>query len=229
LTVFIWEEANIGRAAPLPGKALVVFNQAKGLVRDVFLTEDGQAEERSLISRVLETVERGDLWIADRNFCTLSLLFDMHRREALFVLRQHGRLKGRLVGRRRRIDKSETGIVYEQALIVTDPESGEELILRRVTVELNQPTREGDIEIHILSNFPAEVASSEKLAELYGNRWTIERVFFEIEWAFESEITTLGYPGAALFALSLGIIGLQRRGDHRGGDQLRTWPGDGPQ
>jgi Transposase DDE domain len=200
------EELRHTWAAPLPGKALVVFDQAKRLVRDVFLTEDGQAQERSLIGRVLETVERGDLWIADRNFCTLSLLFDMHRRQALFVLRQHGCLKGCLLGRRRRIGKIETGIVYEQALAVTDPESGEELILRRVTVELNQPTREGDTEIHILSNVPAEVASSEKLAELYRNRWTIERVFFEIERAFESEISTLGYPGAALFALSLGLL-----------------------
>lgn len=200
------EELRHTWAAPLPGKALVVFDQAKGLVRDVFLTEDGQAQERSLIGRVLETVERGDLWIADRNFCTLSLIFAMHRQGACFVLRQHGSLQGRLVGRRRRIGKSETGIVYEQALAVTDPKSGEELILRRVTVELKQPTREGDTEIHLLSNVPVEVASAEKLAELYRNRWTIERVFFEIERAFESEISTLAYPAAALFALSLGLL-----------------------
>jgi len=62
-------------AATLPGKALVVFDQAKGLVRDVFLTEDGQAQERRLIGRVLETLQRGELWIADRNFCTLPLMF----------------------------------------------------------------------------------------------------------------------------------------------------------
>jgi hypothetical protein len=126
--------------------------------------------------------------------------------QALFVLRQHGCLKGRLVGHRRRIGKSDTGIVYEQALAATDSDSGEELILRRVTVELNQPTREGDTAIHILSNVPVEVASAEKLAELYRNRWTIERVFFEIERSFESEISTLGYPGAALFALCLGLL-----------------------
>ncbi len=200
------EELRSTWAAPLPGKALVVFDQAKGLVRDVFLTEDGHAQERSLIGRVLETVERGDLWIADRNFCTLSLMFTMHRKGACFVLRQHGCLKGRLIGRRRRIGKSDTGIVYEQALAVTDPDSGEELLLRRVTVKLKTPTREGDTEIHILSNVPAEVAAAEKLAELYRGRWTIERVFFEIERAFESEISTLGYPGAALFALSLGLL-----------------------
>jgi hypothetical protein len=193
-------------AAPLPGKGLVVFDQAKGLVRDVFLTEDGQAQERRLIRRVLETVEHLDLWIADRNFCTLALMFAMHRQGACFILRQHGQLEGRLIGRRRRVGKTETGIVYEQALLVTEPKSGEELVLRRITIELDQPTRDGDQEIHILSNLPAQAASAEKLAELYRNRWTIERVFFEIERAFESEISTLGYPGAALFALSLGLL-----------------------
>jgi IS4 transposase len=193
-------------AAPLPGKALVVFDQAQGLVRDVFLTEDGQAQERRLIGQVLETVERGELWIADRNFCTLPLMFTMHHREAGFILRQHGQLEGRLIGRRRRVGKTETGIVYEQALLATEPASGEELALRRITVELNQPTRDGDTEIHILSNLPAAAASAEKVAELYRNRWTIEHVFFEIERAFESEISTLGYPAAALFALSLGLL-----------------------
>lgn len=193
-------------AAPLPGKALVVFDQGKGLVRDVFLTEDGQAQERRLIGRVLETVQPGELWIADRNFCTLPLVFAMHRRKAGFVLRQHGTIQGRLIDRRRRVGKTETGIVYEQALLVTEPGSGEELILRRITVELDQSTRDGDTEIHILSNLSVEAASAEKIAELYRNRWTIEHVFFEIERAFESEITTLGYPGAALFALSLGLL-----------------------
>jgi IS4 transposase len=193
-------------AAPLPGKALVVFDQAKGLVRDVFLTEDGQAQERRLIGQVLDTVERGELWIADRNFCTLPLMFTMDRKGAYFSLRQHGQLEGRLMGRRRRVGKTETGIVYEQALVVAEPESGEELVLRRITVELDQATRDGDTQIHILSNLPAEAASAEKIAELYRGRWTIEHVFFEIERAFESEISTLGYPGAALFALSLGLL-----------------------
>ena len=193
-------------AAPLPGKALVVFDPAKGLIRDVFLTEDGHAQERSLIPRLLETVRRNDLWIADRNFCTLELIFAMRRQQAGFVLRQHGALQGRLIGKRRRAGKTETGVVYEQAIGVTDPESGDELVLRRVTVKLNKPTRDGDTQIHVLSNVPDDPATAVKLAELYRDRWRIEGVFFEIERAFDAEIATLGYPSAALFALCLGFL-----------------------
>lgn len=193
-------------AAPLPGKALVVFDQALGLIRNVFLTEDGQAQERSLLDRVLETVERGELWIADRNFCTLGLIFAMERQGAAFVLRQHGALQGRLVGARRKVGATDAGVAYEQALLVTEPKTGAELILRRVTVKLKTPTRDGDRELHLLSNLPADEAAAQKLAELYRGRWTIERVFFDVERAFQAEVSTLGYPPAALFALCLGFL-----------------------
>jgi hypothetical protein len=60
------------------------------LAIDVFACEDGHAQERSLLSRVLATVTCGDLWIADRNFCTLGFLFGLHWRGGAFVIRQHG-------------------------------------------------------------------------------------------------------------------------------------------
>lgn len=200
------EELRQTWAAPLPGKALVVFDPAVGLIRDVFLTEDGQAQERSLLHRVLETVQRGELWIADRNFCTLGLIFAMERQGAAFVLRQHGTLQGRPVGARRKVGATDTGVAYEQTLLVTEPKTGEELALRRVTVKLKTPTRDGDRELHLLSNLPADEAAAQKLAELYRGRWTIERVFFDVERAFQAEVSTLGYPPAALFALCLGFL-----------------------
>ncbi len=81
-------------AAPLPGQALVVLDQHRMLITDVFLSEDGHAQERSIIDAVLQTVHSGELWIEDRNFCTLGLMFGMARRGAAFLVRQHGQLKG---------------------------------------------------------------------------------------------------------------------------------------
>ena len=46
-----------------------------GLARQVFLTPDGHAQERSLLDDVLQTVRERDLWMADRNFCTMKFLF----------------------------------------------------------------------------------------------------------------------------------------------------------
>src|SRR4030095_3955224 len=57
------------QAGALPGKSLVVYEPAAGLVSDVFPCEDGHAQERALLGLVLETVQANDLWIQDRNFC----------------------------------------------------------------------------------------------------------------------------------------------------------------
>ncbi|MGA2253534.1 MAG: hypothetical protein ABSG53_02640 [Thermoguttaceae bacterium] len=80
--------------APLPGRALVVWDQQSRLVENVILTENGYASERSLLDQVLETVAANDLWIADRNFCTLGFLFGLWVRKARFVIRQCGWPRG---------------------------------------------------------------------------------------------------------------------------------------
>ena len=61
-------------AGALPGKSLVVLDPASMLAIDLFPTEDGHAQERSLLKEVLKTVEANDLWIADRNMCVLAFL-----------------------------------------------------------------------------------------------------------------------------------------------------------
>jgi Transposase DDE domain len=193
-------------AAPLPGQALVVLDQQRMLITDVFLSEDGHAQERSLIAQVLQHVGEDQLWIEDRNFCTLGLMFGMARRGAAFVVRQHGQLQGELVGRPTRKGASRSGPVYEQPMLVRDPNSGEPLRVRRITIRLKELTRDGDSELHILSNVPIPRASAAQLARLYGKRWSIETAFFEITTTLACEINTLGYPKAALFAFCLALL-----------------------
>ena len=193
-------------AAPLPGQALVVLDQQRMLITDVFLSEDGHAQERSLIAQVLQHVEEDQLWIEDRNFCTLGLMFGMAWRGAAFVVRQHGQLQGELLGRAKRTGTTRSGPVYEQAMLVRDPHSDETMQIRRITIELKVPTRDGDTELHILSNVPSGRASAAQLARLYGKRWSIETAFYEITTTLSCEINTLGYPKAALFTFCLALL-----------------------
>src|SRR4051794_5831980 len=78
------------RAGALPGQSLVIFDPEAMLVVDVILCEDGHAQERSMTQEVLALVGSKDLWIADRNFCTTSLLFGIAAPGGCFVIRQHG-------------------------------------------------------------------------------------------------------------------------------------------
>jgi IS4 transposase len=191
--------------APLPGRALVVWDQDTGLVRDVFLTEDGHAQERSLLGQVLESVERRDLWIADRNFCTLGFLFGLWVKRARFVIRQHGTVVGKPLGKPKLVGKTARGEkVYEQLVSLTY--DGRDRVVRRITVHLAIPTRDGDTELHIFTNLTVKEANGVRVAELYQKRWTIEVVFHELTMALQCEVNTLGYPKAALFAFCVALL-----------------------
>jgi len=161
------------RAAPLPGQALVVLDHQRMLMTEVLLNEDGHAQERRWIAEVLHHVKAEDLGIEDRNFCTLRLMFGMARRGAAFVVRQHGQVQGELLGRPIRKGTPRSGPVYEQPMRVRDPDSGETMRVRRITIKVKEPTRDGDTELHILSNVPLPRASAAPLARLYGKRWRI--------------------------------------------------------
>jgi hypothetical protein len=201
------KELRSTRAGALPGHALVVLDPELMLPVDVVPCEDGHAQERALLGDVLPMVHPGDLWIEDRNFCTTKFLFGIARRQSHFLVRQHGStLSWELVGKRKRRGKTKTGTVYEQTAHLHDPETDETLVVRRITIELDQPTRDGETEIHLLTNLPARDARARRVANLYLKRWTIETMFQELTVALNCEINTLGYPKAALFGFCLALV-----------------------
>jgi IS4 transposase len=201
------KELRTIRAGALPGQALAVLDPSLMLVTDVVLCEDGHAQERSLLDQILEIVCAKDVWIDDRNFCTTGFLFGIARREAFFVVRQHGAtLHWEFAGKKRACGRIDTGKVFEQTVKLSNPDTGEVLFARRVTVVLDKPTRDGDHEIHLLTNLPAKDAKAKTIAKLYRKRWTIETAFQELEATLNGEVNTLGYPKAALFAFCVALV-----------------------
>jgi IS4 transposase len=188
--------------APLPGHTLVVLDPAWMLAIDAFPCEDAQPQERGQLPQVLETVEPGDLWIADRAFATRAFLAGIVRRGAFFAIRQHGCLKGEPLSAPKKKGRTETGVVYEQAL-----DLGPDLVepIRRITVQLDTPARNGESEIHVLTNLPEKI-TAKQVAELYRKRWTVETAFQELEAALSSELQTLAYPQAALFGFCTALV-----------------------
>ncbi len=192
-------------AGALPGKSLVVYEPTVGLVSDVFPCEDGHAQERSLFPAVLGTVRPGDLWIADRNFCTRELLCDMATRGAYFVIRQHRGLPFEIISPLRPLGWVETGHLAEQRVRVVDAH-GSRHVYRRLRLKLHHATRDGATLLYILTNLPVRPVSAPQVARLYQRRWTLETAFQHLEAYFHSEINTLGYPKAALFGFCLALV-----------------------
>ncbi len=135
------QESRHTSAALLPGKSLVVLDPALMLAVDVFPCEDGHAQERSLLPAVLQTVQAGEAWIEDRNFCTSGFLFGIDNKQAYFLVREHKGLSWHAIGKLHYVGRTETGEVFEQTVRLEDG-SGNILFLRRIVVHLDQPTRD---------------------------------------------------------------------------------------
>ena len=191
-------------AMPLPGTVVGRFDYQTGLFDRAYLVEDAHAQESTVLDRVVEEISKRDLLIADRHFCIVSFLLKIAVRLGFFVIRQHGRLKGTLRGKRKRIGRTETGVVYEQALEIGDGD--ETLVVRRITIELDEPTRDGDMEIHILSNVPAADATACELAKVYRVRWEIENAFHVLTMTLNCEMKSNCYPRCALFQFCMAML-----------------------
>jgi IS4 transposase len=191
-------------AGPLPGQTLVVLDPALGLVIDVVCCEDGHAQERSQMDQILARVEADDLWVADRNFCTTGILFGIAARQGSFVIRQHAStLSWEREGPRRPAGRCETGELFEQNVWLEDGEGGT-LKVQRVTLVLDVPTREGETEVHVMTNLPQAVSAT-TVMELYRKRWRIEGLFQDLTTILKCEVNTLGYPKAALFGFCVAL------------------------
>jgi hypothetical protein len=196
------------RAAALPGHALVFYDPQWDVATDVIPCEDAYAQERTLLPEVVPMVMAGDCIVADRNFCTLGFLFGVARRQAFFVIRHHAaNVVGQSQGPRRGVGHDAQGqALYEQTLCLTEPDTGATLVIRRITVQLHTPTRDGETELHILTNLPVTDAPAALISALYADRWTIETAFQHLTVDLACEVDTLGYPKAALFGFCVALV-----------------------
>jgi len=198
-------ELRITREGPLPGQSLALLDAQRELIVDLVPCEDGHAQERSLLPELLERIRAGIVIVADRNFCTSKFLFGLAARQAFFIIRQHrSTLTYKLRGRRRRIGRIATGMVYEQGMELHF--EGATLSARRITLCLDHPTESGDTEIHILTNLSPEQATALQAAQAYGTRWTVEGAFQTLTDVLRCEVETLGYPRAALFSFATAVL-----------------------
>ena len=193
------------RSAALPGMSLAIYEPISGLVRDIVLEENAHTQERALLDQV--TIRRDQLWIMDRNFCVRTFLFRIHRAEAFFLVRWHrSTLPFEPIEPLRSVGRTDTGEVFEQPIWVDDPEcEGRRYRLRRIVLRLDQPTRNKESEIILITNLPGGVPA-ELCCQVYRRRWEIEGHFQRLTDLLHCEIPGLGYPRAALFAFSMSVV-----------------------
>jgi IS4 transposase len=195
------------RAAVLPGQALVVLDLATMLVIDAVSCEDAYTQERALVDQILPRVEPGDLWIEDRNFCTTRLVFGVRARGGSFLVRQHqSTLYWDETTPWVTVGRTGTGLVHEQTIRVHDPVSEGTMELRRIRLDLDQPTEDKETMILLVTDVPKNRADALLLSETYRLRWRLENVFQTLTEVLTCEINTLAYPKAALFGFCVALV-----------------------
>lgn len=182
----------------------------------------------------LDRVElgRGQLLIMDRNFCVRSFLLRIRRAGAFFLVRRHAQnLPYREMGPAEVVGRSATGTVLEQAIEVEDPDSpGAVHRLRRIVVQPDRPTRDGETEVVLVTNLPGEVSAFACCAA-YLERWQVERHFQAMTDLLHCEVPELGYPRAALFAFCMSAVAGQALAVLKGSLRAapaRSWPTRSP-
>jgi IS4 transposase len=190
------------RGAALPGHTLVVYDPDRGLVTDIVPSEDAHRSERAAVGPLLDSAEPGQLWIADRQFCTRTILLGWQAAQASFLVREHGRHPQLAAeGPWRTCGRTETGQVREQRI---EP-AGASGPWRRIELALDTPTEAGEGVIRLWSNLP-ERADARQIAQLYRRRWCVEGMFQRLEAALHSEIRSLGHPRAALLGFAVAVL-----------------------
>ena len=192
------------RGAALPGQSVVVYDPDAGLVVDMVAQEDAHESERTGTAALRDGAEPGQVWIADRHFCTRTILAGWQDAGAGFIVREHGR-HPRLAaqGAWQERGRTDTGVVREQAITLEDQPGT--VPWRRIELALGQPTEDGDTTIRLWSNLPSEVGARQ-VAALYRTRWRIEAMFGRLESVLNSELAGLGHPRAALLGFTVAVL-----------------------
>ncbi|MFO0846153.1 MAG: transposase [Gemmataceae bacterium] len=176
------------------------------MVTDVFRCEDAHAQERGLLDSVVATLQERDLGLADRNFCTRAVLLAIVASKACFVIREHANLGWEPAGRVRSRGRIDGARVREQRVAIRDDQDNK-VFLRRVALELDEPTRDGDVCIFVLTNLPEEAAGAREVGRLYRQRWTIETTFAEVR-SYLGMGTTRGRCQKAVLRAEPRLLGL---------------------
>ena len=228
------------RGVALPGHSLVVYDPDAGLVCDMVACEDAHESERVGVLPLIGCAQCGQLWIADRHFCTHTILDSLARTGAHFLVREHA--KHPMVAQQGDWSEpthTDTGAVREQTIAVegihvpparggkkeaqspapSEPAAQPAGAWRRIQITLDSPTEAGEHTIGLWTNLPMTVDAA-TLAQLYRKRWRIEGMFQRLESVLRSEIKSLGHPRAALLGFAVAVLAynvlslLQRAVEH---------------
>ena len=144
-------------AAALPGHRLVVYDPDRSLVTDMLVSEDAHAQERVVIDPLLAAAQPGEVWSADCNFLTRTIMQGWSDAGARFTVREHAKHPAVLeTGPWRECGRIPSGNVHEHAICIAPGQRP----WRRISVCVDAATDDGDREISLWTNLPEDTRAA---------------------------------------------------------------------
>jgi hypothetical protein len=161
------------KAAILPGCLLAVYSLFRGIATQLWFEADAAAAEFNRAIVAIETLARDTLLLGDRLYCSVALFRALEANEAFGVFRRNKTVSIKKVRRLSR-ERTEMGLLEDS--IVLAGRKGTEIELRLVTLKSNGKTYEA-----LTNVLDPKRLSAEDVAKLYPQRWTIERLFYDLK------------------------------------------------
>jgi hypothetical protein len=189
----------------LGGKAVVALVLPEGLAAAMETSLDGEANDAPLAPRLIDEVRRRvegpRLFLADRQFCDLTIPPLIVAGGDHFLIRYTKKMGFFPEDRRELVDRQGRTIIDERGF-VGRPQEKRRFYGRRTTL-----LRPGEEEVSVLTDLVDDVQTpAEDLLDLYLQRWTIERVFQQISEVFRLEQLIGSTPRGAIFQFAFCLL-----------------------
>ena len=192
-------------AAALAGHFLIVYDRATKVCEQVVAREDAYESEKAMAQECLANARPGEIYVADRGFSTSKIIAQLMDQQACFVIRENRQSLVYLSEEPQlACGTTDSGKLTEGNVCLHDRFSERSWKLRRIVLTLKKPTEDGDRELRLITNLP-RTKTARKIAELYRDRWTIERHFHFIKNELQGQMPSLGEPRAAIFTMCVAL------------------------
>lgn len=190
----------------LAGKGLVALSLSTQLAVAMETSLDGEANDApltpGLLAQVRELLPGPLLYVADRQFCDLTIPRKVLDQASHFLIRFSNKM-------RFFPEKSQTGhdrqgrtVLQEWGWLGAPREGERRLYVRRITLK-----RPGEEDVSLVSDLLDDALyPAEDLLDVYLERWTIERVFQQVTEVFHLQQLIGSTPQGALFQFSLCLL-----------------------
>ena len=182
---------------PVPGKILACYDLVRGTLAELLYSPSLRTSEVTMAREVLERLEPGVLFIADRLYGTAQFLADVQKMGHWGVFRDQGWAHIALGDCHERT-------TYDGARLEDwDVVLGKAARLRPRLVRLRRKGKTYDFITNVLDR---DHLSAREVAELYASRWTVERVFYDLKEVLNLHCFYCGTANAVAMQVYAAVI-----------------------